>query len=556
MAQARDTLVDRLKATRAGYKDELVWHRFLLDAYTGCGGFAGKVKPPASDYLGWAAEIYSSALALVGGSDVIRDTYLDRFPREDEPKFDRRCDVAHYVNYTGPICDLFVSYLSAQQATREGISEGGSVAKWMQDADGRGTSWDELKTAVVVPRALQLGWCPVLFDKDPAPQGVEVKTKAQEQELKLRTRAVPLFPAQILAWQTDDAGALLWVKIRLDYCEQPDALAAETQYTKVQVWTRETVAVYRIDRAENGQETASTVTPEAPHNLGAVPLIVFRAGQAPDDPIKGISIIGAVAVENRRHFNLLSELDEHLRSTVFALLQVPIPPGHDAPDELLGGSGNAVPVPSDAHQGYEFIAPPQSVAETYERRLKATEREIYRVSSAPYDNDSGAAQSGVSRAYQFEGTNKRLVKIVGGLASAEQRGLQLVAKQSGDEAAADKIRVTPPQDFRIDDLAVDLDNLIKAVSVAGMSATAKMLLVLRNVVNLLPNMQASDRKLIEAELAATRDRELKAAESAPTTPIGTPVPGADGGADGGDDDPDDGEDEEGAGDEAGSQAAA
>jgi len=504
-------LVDRLTATRDGYKEELVWHRFLLDSYTGAGGFAGRVKPPPSDYLGWAAAVYSGgSIAQSLASGDTRDTYLDRFPREDQAKFDRRCDVAHFVNYVGPICDLLGSYLAGAPPNREGI-EGSDLEGWAQDVDGRGTTWDDMLGSTIIPRALQLGWCPVLFDRDQPAQGVT--TRAQERQTGARTRAVPLFPGQILAWEVDDSGKLVWVKIRLDYVEQPDPLSEPVKYTKIQIWTRENVTVYRIDE-NKGKRTASVIQGPTSHNLGMVPLVRFRAIPAPDDAVRGISAVGNVAVENRRHFNCLSELDEHLRSTVFALLQVPVPPKSEAPKELLTGNGNAVPVPSDATQGYEFIAPPQTVADTYENRLKAIEREIYRIASVPFDNDSGAAQSGVSRAYQFEGTNKRLVKIAAGMASAEQTGLQIVARQMGrGDKEVTAIRVTSQQDFRVDDLAVDLDNLIKAIGVEGMSATAHMLMVLRNVLKLLPNLTADQRKTIESELEANRLRMLAQAES-------------------------------------------
>lgn len=529
------TLLDKLREKRPDYDEERTWHRFLLDAYAGTGGFAGRVKPPDHGYLGWAAEVYSSTLTnpLVRGA---RDTYLDRFPREDQPKFERRQDVAHYVNYVAPICDLFSSYLASESVARDGVDGLADLAQWMQDADGCGTPWDELKADTIVPRALQLGWCPVMLDRDPAPVNVTLSSKAQERELRMRTRAIPLFPANLVDWEVDDAGALLWAKVLITYKTRLDPLGEHDKYDKVLIWTRTDVSEYRIVTTSTGKEDALVVREHSPHGFGGVPIVVFRAGKSPDDPVRGVSCVGAVAVENRRHFNVLSELDEHLRSTVFALLQVPVPPGAKPPEELLAGSGNAVPVPSDASQGYEFVAPPVSVAETYEVRLSESAREIHRIASAPFDNDSGAAQSGVSRAYQFEGTNKRLVKIAAGLASAEQRALQMVAASQGagpDDVNA--IRCSAPAEFRVDDLSVDLDNLIKAVSIKGMSATAKMLMQLRTVQKMLPNMHADQRKLIEAEMVAARDAELAGDEAA------EPDDSADDATDGNaaDDEPDD-----------------
>jgi hypothetical protein len=507
-----DTLLEALRATRKDYASERVWHRFLLDAYSGCGGFAGKVKPPASGYLGWAAEVYAATTASgVTGAASSEETYLDRFPREDDPKFARRQDVAHYVNYTGPIVDLFASYLVGQPPTRGGVD--GEIAEWLQNADGRGTTWDELKSETIMPRALTLGWCPVMFDRDAQP--AEVTSKAHEKALDIRTRAIPMFPANLTQWECDESGALTWAKVCIGYTAKPDPLGPELSYEKILIWTRYTVSEYNVVRDDRGRETVTVARKDERHGFGEVPIIVFRAGRVPEDAVRGLSMVGGVAVENRRHFNALSELDEHLRSTVFAILQVPIPPGTQKPDELLTGNGNALPVPSDASQGYQFIAPPQSVADTYETRLKESVREIYRIASAPFENDSGSAQSGTSRAFQFDGTNKRLVKIATGLASAEQRALRLVGTSQGATPdTVGKVLVTPPAEFRIDDLSVDLENLVKAIGLAGMSATAKMLLILRNVEKMLPNMSADDRAKIETELLAARDAALKATAEA------------------------------------------
>jgi hypothetical protein len=541
---ATDRLVEKLRSARSDYDTERVWHRFLLDAYAGCGGFAGKVRPPSAGYLGWASDVYSTPLWQQRGTETF-DTYLDRFPREDAPKFERRIDVAHYVNYVGPIADLFCSYLSSQPPTRQGLDDS-TMADWLEDADGRGTSWNELRDETIMPRALQLGWCPVMFDRDPTPDGV--KSRAHEKALDLRTRAIPLFPANVLEWQTDDSGSLLWVKIKLTYCEKVDPLGAEQQYDKFLIWTTDTVSEYRVVEREDGKPVVTTVRDKQPHGFGCVPLVVFRAGRS-EDPVRGISMVGAVAVENRRHFNLLSELDEHLRSTVFALLQVPIPEGSGGdggdegakPAEIVAGAGNAVGVPANATQGYAFIAPPGSVAATYEKRLEATTREIYRIASAPYEDDAGGAESGTARAYKFEGTNKRLVKVAKGMAHGDQASLQLVMRSQGvDEATVDKLRCSAPADFRVDDLSVDLDNLIKAVSVAGMAPTAKMHMVLRAVQKMLPNAHADQLKVIEAELAKRRDAEAAApivlAAPAPTVEK-KPKPSTGSHADDGNDNP-------------------
>ena len=45
-----DALREALERTRSGYEDERVWHTFLMDAYTGGGGFQGSVRQPCLLY--------------------------------------------------------------------------------------------------------------------------------------------------------------------------------------------------------------------------------------------------------------------------------------------------------------------------------------------------------------------------------------------------------------------------------------------------------------------------------------------------------------------------
>lgn len=518
------TLIEKLRAKRSDHDSEYEWHRFLLDAYAGCGGFSGRVKPPALSYLGWAAEVYSgSQLAIWGRGLTTYETYLDRFHREDEDKFRARIGVAHFVNYVQPICDLYASYLSGNPPTRQGVSEGDSLSDWMQDCDGRGQTWDEMRSAVVTPRALQLGWIPVLVDVDRGTlaDGDEPQSAAAQREAGVRPRVIPLFPAHVLDWDTDETGALRWVKLSLPETDKSDPLGEPKSYQRILIYTTATISEYRIEKGKGGKETARPVFEDKPHNFGEVPIVIFRASRTPDDPVRGVSLIGGVAVENRRHFNALSEFDEHLRGQVFALLEVPIPPGKEQPAELKLGAGQGLPVPSDAKRGHAFIAPPASVAETYEKRLAGIAREIYRIANAPFDGETGAAQSGLSRAYQFDGTNKRLVKMARELAMAEERLLYLVSLALGaSQEDADAIRVSPPADFRVDDLSVDIENTVKAVELAGMAPTARMLMMLRAAERMLPNAHEDDRKRMRQEFEAQRDREVTAAESAPEPPAG------------------------------------
>lgn len=501
---AEDDLIKRLRATRDDYAEELVWHRFLIDAYTGTGGFAGKVKQPATSYLGWAAQAYADDVVKdVGGVDV--NSYLDRYPREDETKFERRRAVAHYPNYVEAVADGLLSFVLKRPLHRDKTPPG--IVDWMANADGTGKSWDRIFEDVIVPRSALLGYTPCLVDAPRAP-GPEQVTRAQSEAQGVRPKAIPLFPANLLDWQCDDSGVFEWAKLRLDYTRRPEPLGPKVREERYQIWERDKVTIYVVSKAEGEQERVGPKE-EISHDLGRVPLVIFRHKPCPDDPVRGSGMVDGIAPEVRRLFNLLSELDEHLRQQVFALLQVPFT-GKTPPSELIGGTDNAVGLPAESKHEYKFLAPPGTVAETYEKRIEKTVEEIYRVARVDYDKGGKQVSSGVSKAYEFEQTNRRLGDFSKQLAHAEVEVYKVLAPILGvSESAVESATVTAPTDFRVEDLATEIKNALDAISL-DLTATAEMWLKKRAVEKLLPNLPESEREVIFQELEKERDAQLQA----------------------------------------------
>jgi len=517
-----DTLLEALQRTREDYSEECQWHRFLIDAYAGTGGFCGRVKTPRVGYLGAAATAYSSGFISVNaGSIDVDDTYLDRFPREDDPKFQRRMDVAHYDNYLGPITDVFVSYLNTARNTSEGVPP--SVEEWTTDVTGTGTTWDDLLASIVRPRAALLGWCPVLLDRDSAPEGVAVQTRAQEQALGLALRAVPLFPSNVLEWEVDPRdGQLTWIKLYDKRCERPDPLAGSIEFDEYRIFTRETFSVFRVSKDKSGQGSVETVADNVPHNAGAVPVVIFRAKPTPSDPVRGIGMVGEIASAQRRHFNLLSEQDEHIRGNVFAILGIPVKDTTQDIGSAALGTGSAMKVPMDANMPLHYVAPPASVAETLETRIENVVREMHRMARAPFENDKGGAQAADALAQKFELSNRKIGDAAASLARGEQETLRKVASML-EESDPNAITVAPQREFRADNIGTDLDNALKVMGLPGMVPTAKRVTISRVVDKYLHNLTSEQRAAIDKELLA---QSFEAAAPAAPAPPAAPATGA------------------------------
>lgn len=509
-----DELLELLKKTRADYEAECLWHRFLRDAYAGTGGFQGKVRQPQSSYWGPAASAYAPFAmdAVTWGPDTDLDseaaTYLDKYGREDAPKFRTRRAIAHYSNFVEPIVDLRNGHLFRKAFTREGVEP---LADWLLDVDGLGTDFDVLRREAIALNAAIVGWVPTVIDR-PLRSGAEpILTAAQEEELGMRRpRLAVLWPHNLLDWATE-GNQFLWAKVRTDHCSQPDPLGPAETYARFTLWTR---AAFRVIewKTEAGKMVDSGLRFDSgwiEHDRGRVPIRIARYRPVPGDPVRGLSMIGAIAIANRRHFNVESELDEHIRSQVFAILQIATK-NPDKLGEVLIGTDNALAIDPDSSRDHKFIAPPESVSATLETRLQRLEATIYRLAREEYRQSTGATgnpASGTSRRYEFAQTNQALADFASRIAAWERDTLgDAFELLDGDRAT---IQVAAPTDFDVEALEAEVKNALDAVSL-GLGPTATAEIKRRLVARLLPSLTSTTKASIDEEIDEAAERERQA----------------------------------------------
>lgn len=541
MADTATTLsnsaLSRLQLARADYAEEIQWHRFLIDAVNGTGGFRGRYAPPAMNLLGWAASTYGYTPTTAGSSTATTtcESYLDKFTREDDERFQRRVNVAHYTNYVGPIHELLMSYVGEENFHRQDEPE--EVAEWRKNVDGNGTDWDTMRKDVLQPRASELGWMPVMFDMPAAPEPGKEMSKAEAETLGLnKPIAIPLFPANLLDWMVDQTGEFTEAKVRIDREYRESILHLPGTESTYWIWSRTQVIKYTVRTVEGTAQVADEET--IPHRFNCVPIVIFRGKPTPGCKVRGISNIGDLAVEARTHFNLNSELRDHIRGQVFAVLGIPMTDTSKEVGTIVAGNHGALKVPADANIGLHYVAPPASVAETLETSRAVSVKEMHRIARVEYDEKgTGVATSGVARAYQFEKTNKRLATIAGSFARSDQKALRLVGRMM-NVAAADETTVISPTDFRVDDLTTDLENVIQAVTLK-MGPTAEAELKKRSYRKLAPNTPQKTLDVIDSEIDDVAEQDAQdaaleqemhkatvdAAKLAAKDPQVTPVPG-------------------------------
>jgi hypothetical protein len=395
-----------------------------------------------------------------------------------------------------------VSYLNKADAIYE--SEPAKVKDWMADVDAKGSSWQTWMRDVVRPRASLLGWMPVVFDAD----GAEVDgpvTKAQEKQLGRRIKSIPLFPVNLLDWICDDDGKMIAAKIRIVRTRRDNLLGGSVTEELYSLWYADRVERFTVTTDGNNEPRVTGEETRA-HAMGAVPIVTFRPKATPDDRVRGISTIANSAPIARRLFNLESERQDHIRGQVFATLGIPVADTSDkTAGELILGNGSAIMVPKDANMMLHYVAPPASVAATLAECIETTVRELYRVENVEYAKITGGAPaSGVARAYEFEQTNKRLSGMAGSFSRDEQEALQLVGRIYG-APDADKVKVTAPTDFSVEDPATEITATGEAMTL-GLGATAERELKSRLVSRMLPNLPTATYDIIQSELDELRNQ--------------------------------------------------
>lgn len=505
-------LLRALQRKRADYDDELVWHRFLFDAYAGTGGFEGKVKMPPASFWGPGADAYSRSSWDKEHLEDGQETYLDRYPREDAVKFSRRVAKAHYPNPVEPVVDIRLSYLHRKANGRAGAD---LVKEFLEDATGHGMPWDRLRRDVIDVRAEVLGWTPVLLDVPEAPTPGPI-SREQALQLGLRPRAIPLFPANLYDWSEKD-GQLEAVKVVTWWTERGTLLEDPVEVTRYAIWTRADVQTWDTVKGKDGDEVFRGASAR-PNPWGFIPIVIFRHAKAPEDAVRGISLIRNVAKLAKRLFNYHSELDEILAATTFPMLQVPTKPtvGKEASARSkLGtvtiGTGNALPVPSDSNRDYKWLSPDTSAAEVYERRIEECKSDIRAIARLEYASADAAKvqKAAMTRAFEFENMNRALVDTAQQLASSEEELLRKVHLMDGGSDAT-AIRSTAPERFDVEEMAAELDRTLRAMDLP-LGPTARAELLKRFARTALPNIEPTVLEQIDAEIS---DEQLAAQQEA------------------------------------------
>lgn len=419
---------------------------FLLDAYSGKGGFA-------------------------------TGAYLVPHPREDTAsggKFDRRKELAVYPNYCRKIVNVFMGFLWKQTPNRETDELYG---QFMANADGAGSKLDALLFAYQ-RLAMILGTVYVIVDK-PKTQG---RTRADQALPYLALR----LPGQLEGEEKDAAGR--WTSVT--FSELKDG---ETVYRtfKLDGWML------------SKQADGSDVIEQGDYSLGRVPVVRFHI-EKPLDPTesRSQSWFYDLAGLNWDLYNARSELRELFRAQTFAILALPVADQSEMEKlkDLTISTENALTYNATSGGQPGFIAPPADPVNLYMEQIANTVTDIYRVANLEFVG--GVQQSGVALSFHFQEANSSLGGMAGEGEAAETEIAELVHAWQGREFAGN---IAYPTEFNMTELKAALEIAMDSITL-GLGTEFDKAIKKRTVRQILANDVApSTLQAIDDEIDAMGD---------------------------------------------------
>lgn len=379
--------------------------RFLLDAYTGKGGF-------------------------------LSGAYLVRHDRETDDKYAERQALAEYPNYTRKIINIYSGFLYQRQPSREGSD---LYARFAANADGAGTGLD-MAMLNYQRLAMILGTVYLIVDKpgDPA------LTRQDEKPPYLAVR----YPGDLVDWEMDPIGRLT----RITFGERVQA--SKTNSTlQYRTFTRTGWTVHR--EADGKQAIAEGV-----HNLGRVPVVCLHSTiPLLSTDLRATPWSHDITQANWSLYNLLSEMRELFRKQTFSILTLPVVSDDEA-QRLAGltvSTENAITFNPTGGGKPDYIAPPADPIKLHQEALQAAVQRIYELSNLNFV--TGVRSSGVAMQYEFQQLNQSLVDMAMLAERAEMEVAGLVSAWQ-DETWTGLISYS--RDYNISDLAAELQEALDA----------------------------------------------------------------------------------------------
>lgn len=484
----------------------------------------------------------------VGGFQMMRHArdYLVRLPKEGDERFDLRVQTATYQPYFGQIVDQFASDLFARTFEITPASDAADPTtpgkdttdayydEFAKNADGCGHSFvdvvrDVLTTALTHKRGI------LVVDAPELPEDGAPATKADEEELGIkRLYAYELPVEQLIDWELDSDGNLIWAIVRTVDCRRPapgasrgKMLEAFTVWTIGEgegkaIWERYAVE-YEADKPPKAEDFVPLVAGPVATDFDAIPLHVL---ELPD----GLWVGGKIGPPVLEHFRRRSALVGAQNDSLCAIPVASLGPEYGAPgstpvsDAQSDPRRGADPVGAFNSKGFNvvgkddkiYFAEPEGKAyELVDKQLKELRDDIFAVchqmAASVRTSTTALGRSGASKLADQSSTAKVLSALGRLVRSFSLEVWSCVSLARGDDVEWSAHGLDNYENEERQDL---LDEALSVAAIPIESPTFHKLHQFRLVQRIVPNATSQEYDVIRKEIDEGVDAqvELKVAE--------------------------------------------
>jgi hypothetical protein len=413
--------------------------------------------------------------------------HLHQHERENMDDYRDRLTRAYYLNFTKPIIHIYRDHIIRKGIETVFADDKSKDDVWLEfekDCTKTGMSLDYFMMKRVFPMVQVFGWMPLLVDMEFYPEGI--RTEKERKEKDARPFVVRIYPKDFLNWQVGPDGKFDWVYFResnVQSWDDPENITSMNIEETFKVITRDSWAVYDshgdIVKDKDNEELKGN------HNLKEVPIVIAfnEETEQYSHPI-GMSAVNDIADINKELYNLSSLEQEFLYRQCFAVLLMD--------EKFLGkimalGVGNALPT-AEGQVPPEYISPSIDPAKYISDKQKDLIAEMYRHAVVRDTTATAAAESGISKAYDFHHSNQNIASKSKSMeeAEAQLKYYHYLWLEGGniDKAKdrADKITRRYPQEFDVKTINEEIEEVIRILKEDLGSRTLNQSLVKNNIV--------------------------------------------------------------------------
>ena len=413
-----------------------------------------------------------------------------RHPRESEKNHEARIRDGYVFNLGKTVIDIFHFYLTEKDIVRdlEGLADDEQWKMFEKDADLNGTDYDVLLNEAQKFASVD-GSVGILVNK---PSGY--KTVAEETKNGVYPYYALYSLTNIYDWRFEKnkqthRRELVYLKL----------YEGNGLYT---LWFPDRWEQWKIPE----KDTRPVLHDEGENPLGEIPFLWLTNVKDLTHPEIGVSDIVDISHIVTSMTQNLSCGEEMIKLAGFPIMRIPMVREGEEEDEFAIGPRATLQFdPSLKDSKADWM--PTEIKEPIEATLMWVERksdEIFRIAHlsgihGQRKSDTSGVASGLALRYEFSQLNSVLLAKSANLNEAELAALRLWLKWQKKENLFSKIEIKRSSEFSIDEMSVELDNAITAMT-RVMSKTFRNRVQEKIVKHTLPDISQADKETIESEI--------------------------------------------------------